>query len=122
MPYHVLGASPGAASLTSAWIRSAITRSDFVISAILASTSRSASSAFLAALSSAARSFIAAFSSALNPFLVFVSAIAQLLDADEVSRRVAERAVAQPVRLVDRLLHDLGVAGLQPLERAVEVG
>ena len=31
-------------------------------------------------------------------------------------------AVANPVRLVGRLLDDLGVAGLEPLERAVEVG
>ena len=50
------------------------------------------------------------------------SAIAQLLDADQVARGIAEGAVADPVRLVGRLLDDLGVAGLQPLEGAVEVG
>ena len=46
---------------------------------------------------------------------------AQLLDADHVARGVAERAVADAVRLLGRLLDDLGVAGLQPLEGAVEV-
>jgi hypothetical protein len=46
---------------------------------------------------------------------------AQLLDADQVARGIAEGAVADPVRLVGRLLDDLGVAGLQPLEGAVEV-
>src|SRR5512142_1797254 len=46
---------------------------------------------------------------------------AQFLDADQVARRIAEGAVANPVRLLDRLLDDLGVAGLQPLEGAVEV-
>src|SRR5262252_4171996 len=47
---------------------------------------------------------------------------AHLADADQVARGVPERAVANPVRLVDRLLHDFGAAGLQPLEGAVEVG
>src|SRR5262245_19498664 len=47
---------------------------------------------------------------------------AQLLDADQVARWIAEGAVANPVRLLGRLLDDLGVAGLQPLEGAVEVG
>src|SRR3712207_1169917 len=46
---------------------------------------------------------------------------AQLLDADQVARGVAHGAVADPVRLLGRLLDDLGV-GLQPLEGAVEVG
>src|ERR687892_28925 len=46
---------------------------------------------------------------------------AQLLDADQVARGIAEGAVANPVRLLNRLLDDLGVAGLQPLEGAVEV-
>src|SRR6266511_705927 len=46
---------------------------------------------------------------------------ALLLDADQVPRGIAEGAVADPVRLVDRLLDDLGVAGLQLLERGVEV-
>src|ERR687895_569355 len=45
----------------------------------------------------------------------------QLLDADQVARGIAEGAVANPVRLLGRLLDDLG-AGLQPLEGAVEVG
>src|SRR5499427_9363498 len=47
---------------------------------------------------------------------------AHLADADQVARWVPERAVANPVRLVDRLLDDLGAAGLEPLEGAVEVG
>ena len=38
-----------------------------------------------------------------------------------VARGVAEGAVADAVRLLGRLLDDLGVAGLQPLEGAVEV-
>src|SRR5918995_3644811 len=46
---------------------------------------------------------------------------AQLLDPDHVASRVADRAVADAVRLLGRLLHDLGVAGLQPVEGAVEV-
>src|ERR687898_2983986 len=45
----------------------------------------------------------------------------QLLDADQVARGVAEGAVANAVRLLGRLLDDLGVAGLQPLEGVVEV-
>src|SRR5215471_21264377 len=49
-------------------------------------------------------------------------ALAQLLDADQVARGIAEGAVTNAVRLLDRLLDDLGgVAGLQPLEGAVEV-
>src|SRR6266540_485517 len=46
---------------------------------------------------------------------------ALLLDADQVARGIAEGAVANPIRLLDRLLDDLGVAGLQPREGAVEV-
>ena len=46
----------------------------------------------------------------------------EFLDAELVAGRIAEGAVAEPVRLVDRLLHDLGAAGLQPRERGVEVG
>src|SRR4051794_13537453 len=46
----------------------------------------------------------------------------KLLDADEVARGVADAAVPDAVRLLGRLLDDLGVAGLQPLEGAVEVG
>src|SRR4051794_32783469 len=49
-----------------AWIPSAITQSPFGISAILARTSRSASSRLAVALSSRARSRIAARSSAVN--------------------------------------------------------
>ena len=51
-----------------------------------------------------------------------VDDLAQLLDADQVARGIAEGAVADAVGLVGRLLDDLGVAGLQPLEGAVEVG
>src|ERR1022692_3323511 len=47
---------------------------------------------------------------------------AQLLDADQVARGIAECAVANPVRLLGRLLDDLGSAGLHLLEGAVEVG
>src|SRR3712207_4832152 len=47
---------------------------------------------------------------------------AQLLDADHVACGVAEGAVADSVRLLGRLLHDLGAAGLQLREGAVEVG
>jgi hypothetical protein len=47
--------------------------------------------------------------------------LAQFLDADQVARGIAEGAVANSVRLVGRLLDHLGVAGLQPLEGAVEV-
>src|ERR687894_684461 len=53
--------------------------------------------------------------------MAVVTASALLLDADEVPAGIAERAVADPVRLVGRLLDDLRVAGLQPLERGVEV-
>src|ERR671912_351276 len=52
-------------------------------------------------------------------------ASAQLVDADVVARGVAEGAVAHAVRLLGRLLDDLGsaitAAGLQALEGAVEV-
>src|SRR6516165_3661503 len=46
---------------------------------------------------------------------------ALLLNADQVAGGITEGAVANPVRLLGRLLDDLGVAGLQPLEEAVEV-
>ena len=36
--------------------------------------------------------------------------------------RIADRTVADAVRLVGRLLDDVGSAGLQPLEGAIEVG
>src|SRR3712207_5247451 len=48
-------------------------------------------------------------------------ASAQLLDAEQVAGGIAEGAVADPVGLLGRLLDDFGAAGLQPLERAVEV-
>src|SRR3954451_9904918 len=47
--------------------------------------------------------------------------LAQLLDPDQVSGGVPDGVVADAVRLVGGLLHDLGSAALQPLERAVEV-
>ncbi len=45
-----------------------------------------------------------------------------LLDADEVARRIAHGAVAQAVRLIRRLLHDLDVGGCEPLEGGIHVG
>src|SRR5918997_409406 len=54
--------------------------------------------------------------------MAVVTASALLLDADQVPGGIAEGAVADPVRLVGRLLHDLRVAGLQPFEGGVEVG
>src|SRR5690554_3280397 len=47
--------------------------------------------------------------------------LSELVDADEVARRVPERAVAHAVVLVGRLLHDVRAAGLEALEEAVEV-
>src|SRR5690554_4436351 len=44
-----------------------------------------------------------------------------LLDADHAARRVAERAVADPVRLVHGLLGDLRTARLDPREDRVDV-
>src|SRR3954466_3528985 len=52
---------------------------------------------------------------------VWVVMSAQLLDADEVAGGGAERAVAEAVRLLRGLLHDLGVAGLDPVEGGVEL-
>src|ERR671918_1635567 len=46
---------------------------------------------------------------------------AHLLDADVVAGGIAERAIPSPIRLVHRLLHDLGAAALQLLEGSVEV-
>src|ERR1700758_4605412 len=45
----------------------------------------------------------------------------QLLDANEVARRIPEGAVADSVRLLGRFLHYLGATGLQALEGAVEI-
>src|SRR5688500_3253081 len=47
---------------------------------------------------------------------------AQFVDADVVAGGVAKSAVADSVGLLGRLLDDLGIAGLQPGEGAVEVG
>jgi hypothetical protein len=52
---------------------------------------------------------------------VYRDGSALLLDADQVARGIAEGAVANTVRLLGRLLDDLGAADLQPLEGAVEV-
>src|SRR3954447_1380635 len=77
MPYQSRGARVGAVAVTTAWTRSAMARSGSGISAIFASTSRSASAAFSAGeprraafLVSRAWSFIAARSSAVNPSYV----------------------------------------------------
>src|ERR687897_1606805 len=101
IPYQVFGERSGALALTISWMRSAITRSASGISLTLASRTFSPSALRASAFSSAARSRIAARSSAENvwDFLVlfpaaFFSAIGQLLDADEVARRVAKGAVA----------------------------
>ncbi len=51
----------------------------------------------------------------------FLQVLAQLLDADQVAGGIAESAVANPVRLLGRLLDHFYVVGLQPLEGAVEV-
>ena len=75
IPYQVLGERSGALALTTAWIRSAMARSESGISAIFASTSRSLSSLFEAAFSSFARSFIAAFSSGVNPVGVSLAGV-----------------------------------------------
>ena len=60
--------------------------------------------------------------SVLVAVLIVAAMLRQLLDADEVARGIAEGTVADPVRLVGRLLDDFGVAGLQPGEGAVDVG
>src|SRR6188768_667217 len=80
MPYQVFGARPGALAVTISWRRSAMTRSDFGISAIFASMSLSPSAALLADLSSRARSFIAARSSAVNPLDPVVVEVVRLAD------------------------------------------
>src|SRR5271165_786189 len=60
--------------------------------------------------------------SAVSRGLRLPDGLAQLLDADQVARGIAEGAVANPVGLLGRLLDDLGSAGLHLLEGAVEVG
>jgi drug/metabolite transporter (DMT)-like permease len=47
--------------------------------------------------------------------------LAQFLDADQVARGITEGAVANSVRLLGRLLDNLGVTALHPLEGAVQV-
>src|SRR6185503_11510223 len=47
---------------------------------------------------------------------------APLLDADQVARGIAEGAVTNAVRLLGRLLHDLGAGCLHAVEDAVQVG
>src|SRR5688500_11349283 len=117
-----------------AWRRLAMALSDPFISATFSSRAFSPSALAASAFSSLARSFIAARSAAVKPLVepvrfvaVLFSAITntssgQFLDPNQIARGVAEGAVADPVRLVDRLLDDLRVAGLQQLEGAVEVG
>src|SRR5688500_5963075 len=121
-----------------AWRRLAMALSDPFISATFSSRAFSPSALAASAFSSLARSFIAARSSAVNPLpepvrfvvarlvAVLFSAISstslsQFLDAEQVARGIAEGAVAEPVRLVDRLLDDLGALRLDSLEGAVEV-
>ena len=50
-----------------------------------------------------------------------VHASAQLLDPDQVAGRIADGAVPNAPGLLGGLLDDVGVACLEPLERAVEV-
>src|SRR4051812_49162742 len=49
------------------------------------------------------------------------SCSAQLLDPHQVAGRISYGAVADAVRLLGGLLDDLGIVGLEPLERRVEV-
>ena len=55
--------------------------------------------------------------------IVFIGgcSLSDLVDADEVARGIAERAVANAIGLLGRFLDDLAVGGLQPGEGAVEV-
>src|ERR1700689_4940847 len=46
---------------------------------------------------------------------------AHRIDADQVARGIPDRAVANPVGLLGRFLHDLGATGFQPGEGVVEV-
>jgi DHA3 family tetracycline resistance protein-like MFS transporter len=65
---------------------------------------------------------VVTFAPVLIPEVRALDASAQLLDADQVAGGVTEGAIADPVGLVGRLLDDVGVAGLEPLEDSVEVG
>ncbi len=47
--------------------------------------------------------------------------LSALLNADQVACGIADGAVANPPWLLGRFLDDVGVAGLQPLEDAVEI-
>jgi hypothetical protein len=86
IPYQSLGARTGALALMTAWSRSPMTRSPSGISAILASTSLSASALSARgprrapAFSSRARSYIADRSSAVNTSDVLVVAVVLLAD------------------------------------------
>src|SRR5918998_66731 len=80
IPYQVFGERDGAASLMSAWSRSAMARSGSGISAIFSSTALSPSALRASAFSSWARSFIAARSSAVNPFDFLPLAVVLLAD------------------------------------------
>ena len=64
IPYQVFGSRDGALALTIAWNRSAITRSDFGISAIFSSTSRSPSALRAPRRASAFRSWTVSFKAA----------------------------------------------------------
>jgi hypothetical protein len=86
IPYHSRGERAGALALMTAWIRSAIARSDSGISAIFASTSLSPSALSARAprradaFSSWARAFIAARSSSVHPSDVLSVAVVRLAD------------------------------------------
>src|SRR3990170_7630217 len=120
MPYHVRGTRSGAVAMTTAWIRSAMARSDAGISAIFASTSASPSALLtlpraLALFSSCACSFIAARSSSVQPSAdvslpavrladFFASFIAGFLSASSVGDAPMSRSrcgVGCPAELFD---------------------
>src|SRR5262245_23913759 len=80
IPYQVFGERVGAVAYMIAWSRSAMTRSDFGISATFSSRAASPSAFACSAFSSRARSFIAARSSAVNPADFFLVAAVRLAD------------------------------------------
>src|SRR5215210_2361434 len=104
IPYHVLGQRSGALASTIAWNFLAMARSDPVMAAIAASTSRSPSALFLLARASAfnswARAFIAARSSAVNCFDELVSV--RLPDRSMVFCAVFFSAIAKHLLVSDR--------------------